>query len=259
MQFINHSEVPRMSKMFHFLALVAAATFTTAVNAEHIVDEHIKAIGGADAIANVKTLKRSGTVAMESPFGAFQGSIEESCDIAGEGGHRLLDVAIFVMESGWSEGKGWQDVPQQGMKDMSEQELAMAKMNASVSILASIKKAYGMEVFGEPADKQFNEKDCIELTATIDKRPLKFYLNKETKLLEGIEIYKGEDSEELMLTNYFEDYKTVDGIQMANKSTTKIAQPPITIVNEFATTEVNGELDKTLFAKPEPAEPTAAE
>ncbi len=246
-----------MSRIFHCLAFIAAATLTTVVNAEHIVDEHIKAVGGADKIAKVKTIHRSGKVSMDSPFGAFQGSVEESCDVAGEGGHRLTDVAIFVMESGWSDKQGWQDVPQQGIRDMTEQELGMAKMNASVDILASIKKAHGLEVFGEPADKQFNDKDCIELTATIQKRPLKFYLNKETKLLEGIEIYKADDSEELMLTNYFEDYKPVDGIQFANKATTKVATPAITIVNEFETTELNGELDTSLFAKPEVGEPAA--
>jgi hypothetical protein len=234
-----------MTRYFHFLALVAATVFANTVSADHIVDEHIKAVGGADALAKVKTLERSGTVALTGPFGEFQGSISEEYDIAGPKGHRVMDLAIFVIESAFTGDEGWQDGPPEGLRDMSKEELGLAKMNGSASLVASIKSEFGMAAFNEPADEKFNEKDCVKLT--VKESPLELYINKETKLLEGIGVAE-------LMTITLEDYKEFDGIQFAQKSTTNVSAQDITIVNEYEETKLNGELDESIFAKPEAIE-----
>lgn len=233
-----------MKRYFHFLALVAATVFANTVSADNIVDEHIKAVGGADALAKVKTLERTGTVALTGPFGAFEGSISEEYDIAGPKGHRVMDLAIFVIESAFTGDEGWQDGPPQGLRDMSEEELGMAKINGSASLVANIKSEFGMAAFNEPADEKFNEKDCVKLT--VKESPLELYINKETKLLEGIVVD--------VVTITMEDYKEFDGIQLAQKSTMNVSEQDITIVTEYEETKLNGELDESVFAKPEAAE-----
>jgi hypothetical protein len=233
-----------MTRYFHFLALVAATVFANTVSADHIVDEHIKAVGGADALAKVKTLERSGTVALTGPFGAFQGSISEEYDIAGSKGHRVMDLAIFVIESAFTGDEGWQDGPPEGLRDMSKEELGLAKMNGSASLVASIKSEFGMAAFNEPADEKFNEKDCVKLT--VKESPLELYINKETKLLEGIVVD--------VVTITLEDYKEFDGIQLAQKSTMNVSAQDITIVTEYEETKLNSELDESVFAKPEAVE-----
>ncbi len=239
-----------MSRVIQCLAFLATATIAASANAENIIDEHIKAVGGADAIAKVKTVERSGNVSLTGPFGAFQGSLTEEFDVAGSKGHRVMDLGIFRIESGWAGDTGWQDVPQQGLKDMSEDELGFAKINGSASVVASIKQQYGLAAFNEPTDEKFNEQDCAKVT--VKETPLELFFNKETKLLEGISVKD-------LTTTTFEDYEEVEGIQFAKKGTTKILQGDITIVNEYEETKLNGELDDTVFAKPEVAEPAAAE
>ncbi len=231
-----------MSRCFQSLAVLATLAFAGAANAENIIDEHIKAVGGADNIAKIKTLQKTGKVRLTGPFGQFEGSISESYDIAGSKGHRLMDLAVFLIESAWTEEGGWQDGPPEGLRDMREDELGMAKMNASADLIAGLKQQYGMAAFEAPKEAKFNDKDCVEIK--IVESPLTLYLNKETKLLEGLKA-----SEALQFV--FDDYKAIDGVQMAHKSTMKVEAQDIEIVNQFEKIEPNAELDETKFAKPE--------
>jgi len=239
-----------MSRNFQYLAVVAMVAFSTTVNAEPIVDQHIKAVGGADKIAKIKTMERSGKVSLTGPFGEFEGTLNEAYDVAGSKGHRVMDLVIFRLESGWTSEEGWQEGPQDGLRDMTEQELGLAKMNGAASIIARIKQEFGIEAFKETGDKKFNDKDCVQLT--VAENPLEFYINKETKLLEGISVPD-------LLEMTFEDYQAIDGVQFAQKVTTDVSARDITVVNEYESTELNGEIDETKFTKPKPvddSEPT---
>ena len=239
-----------MSRYLPCVAILAAFTFTGVASAENIIDEHIKAVGGADNLAKIKTLHKAGKVSLQGPFGQFEGSMEESYDIAGNKGHRLMDLAIFVIESAWTGEEGWQDGPPEGLRDMREDELGMAKMNAAASLVANVKDQFGMAAFKEPKDATFNEKECTEIE--IVDSPLTVYVNKETKLMEGL---KANDQVEIT----FDDYKAVDGVQFAHKMTTVVSEQDIEIVNEFEKIEPNAEIDESLFAKPELAEDTAGD
>ena len=57
-----------MLKSMTILTLVLTLILSSAARAEDIVDAHIKAIGGAEAIAKIKTVKRTGTI-VEVPVG----------------------------------------------------------------------------------------------------------------------------------------------------------------------------------------------
>ncbi len=240
-----------MSRCFQYLAVLATFAFAGVATAENIIDEHIKAVGGADNIAKIKTLQKSGKVSLTGPFGQFEGSISESYDLAGSKGHRLMDLAIFVIESAWTGEEGWQDGPPEGLRDMRDEELGMAKMNASADLVASVKQEFGMAAFQEPTDVKFNDKDCVEVKIT--DSPLTVYINKETKLLEGL---SAADAVKFV----FDEYKAIDGVQFAHKATMLVEAQNIEIVNTFEKIEPNAKLDETLYAKPEGAEePAAAE
>ena len=48
----------------------------------------------------------------------------------------------------------------------------------------------------------------------------------------------------------FDNYKDVDGVQFANKSSVEVSAQGITITYEYETTELNGEIDATKFDTP---------
>ena len=242
-----------MSRYFHCLAFLATVTISTIANAEPIFDQHIKAVGGADKIATIKTIQRSGTVSLVSLLGTLDGSLSEAYDVAGSKGHRIMDLFIFRIESGWIGDEGWQNGPFEGLRNMDEGELAMAKLDGGASILSNIKKTHGMAAFKEPADKSFNGKDCVLLAISVQEARLEFYIDKDTKLLEGMQIYDTGGPETLKVAITFENYKAVDGIQFAQKVTTDVPEQEVTIVKIFNATELNDNLDDTKFAKPEPA------
>jgi hypothetical protein len=239
---IHMKRVISMPRLLQCFAFLATAIMATTVAADNIIDEHLKAVGGAENLAKIKTIQREGKVSLTGPFGAFEGALSEAYDLADSKGHRLMDLAIFRIESAWTGDAGWQDGPPNGIRDMNAEELAMAKMNGAASLVAALAKEHGAEGFEAPTDETFNEQECAYVK--VKESPLALYINKETKLLEGLSV-------DGKVTITFDDYQEIDGVQFAKKATTNIAEPPITLVNEYEETKLNEELDESIFAKPE--------
>jgi len=217
----------------------------TVVNAEHIVDAHINAIGGTDNIAKIKTIHRIADVAVDSPFGEFDGPVTENFDIAGNRGSRLIDIGITLIVSGWVGDTGWQTVPQQGIKDMENLQLTMAGINGSASPVATAKAKFGIDGFSEPVEGDFNEKPCIR-TSVLDG-VLTFCINKETKLLEGMEV-KGDAGRSAIIT--FDDFTESEGVLFAGKMTTNQPERRTKLTITYSETTVNGDLDEDSFKRP---------
>lgn len=219
------------------------------ITAKQIVDEHIEAVGGMDAIKKIKTLKRGGSASVEGEFGNFQGTFSEVYDLAGDRGHRMMDLIVFQQETGWADGKGWQQSPIEGLKDMSEEEMQMTKVYSAPSLVAAIIDALGMEAFDKAEEAEFNETETVKLTMV--DNPIEIYVNKESKLIEGIAV--GEEVKMMMA-----DYQDAEGVKLPSKVTMEVGGGRIKVVNEYEETEVNAEVDDTKFAKPEVAEPAPA-
>lgn len=233
---------------FVFLFAPAASVTAAELDAEQIVKEHIEAIGGMDALKNLKTMTRSGSAAVEGEFGNFQGTFTEIYDLAGSRGYQMMDLIVFQRETGWAEGKGWQQSPIEGLKDLSEEEMKMTMVQSAPSLIAAIKEQQGPEAFASAEESEFNESAAIKLA--VAETPLHIYLDKESKLIAGITV-----GEEVSIT--MEEYQETEGVKLPSKVTMEVGGGRIKIANTYEETEVNQEVDETKFAKPEV--PEAAE
>lgn len=226
-------------------AVAAAANLRkiTAVEAKDIMEAHIKAVGGSDAIAKIKTIRRAGNISGEGSFGAFSGTVEEIFDLSNDRGYTSMSLPGYVRKTGWSGNSGWVSDPQAGVSDMPAEELLQAKSNSGPSPLAAIYAKQGAGAFKEAGEGEFNGKKCTVVKAEVEGSPTIFYINQKTKLLAGMSIPgNGEMT--------FENHKAVNGVQFAGKSTVKNAAQSITTITEYNTTEVNGEIDTTKFKRP---------
>ena len=102
------------------------------------VDEHIEAVGGASALAALKSMERSARASVMTPAGTFQGSYREVYDLVGDRGATNLRSEFFVVRNGWSGDAGWRDHSLEGFSEMEPGALGLAKMSASPSLIASV-------------------------------------------------------------------------------------------------------------------------
>jgi len=235
-----------------FVLVVAHAGLAAAeeLSVEQVANDHIAAVGGMDAIKNIKTMSRAGSAAVEGEFGNFQGTFTEIYDLAGERGYQMMDLIVFQRETGWADGKGWQQSPIEGLKDLSEEEMKMTAVQSAPSLIAAIKAEQGVEAFADAEEAEFNETETIKLTMA--DNPLEIYVNKESKLIEGIAV--GEEVEITM-----GGYEETEGVKLPGEVTMVVGGGRIKIVNTYEETEFNKEVDESKFAKPEVPEPAGAE
>jgi len=230
--------------MSHHRLCLAALTISlipTNLHAEHIVDANIEASGGAVNIAKIKTIQREGEVEVDSPFGQFGGVQSEYLDVAGSRGCRVTDIGVALIEAGCDAKSGWQTVPQQGVVDMTDVQLLAASISGSASPLARAKAKFGLDGFSVPVDEEFNETACVQ--TSVADGTLKFYINKETKLLEGMEVMAAG-----VVT--FGEYSESEGVQLPGKMTTNQPERQVKVVITYTETTLNGELDEGVFANP---------
>ena len=213
-----------------------------AAKAEDIVDAHIKSVGGAGAIAKIKTIHRKATVSIMGSFGQSGGTGEQILDLSQDGCYQSMDLVGYFRRLGWSGDSGWVSDTQNGVKDLKGEELTGTKILYSPTPLAAVHAKMGSAALVTSSEKDFRGKKCVVVTVT--GLPLiEFYVNQKTKLLDGMSLQGG-------IEMTYEKYKAVDGVQFAGKSTMKIAEPATTMIFEYTTTEVNGKVDATKFRKP---------
>ena len=85
------------------IGLVLAATvFATArgASAGDIVGDHIRAIGWEEALANIKTVKRSASLELGGVFGQLVGDYSEAI-VVGKKAYTKSDFGIAVEVTGW--------------------------------------------------------------------------------------------------------------------------------------------------------------
>lgn len=219
------------------LALVLAST----AHAEGIVDAHIKALGGSEAIAGVRTIRRTGTVSGDVNGAPLAGTMEEIRLSASEG-YQAFDLVGYTRMTAWNGETGWVSDTMAGIVDMPTPQVTQARLTGPLSVLAAVQAAGNAGALTEAGEKSVNGVPCT--VVRIATAPgWEFCVNTQTKLLEGI---SGSDG--FLLT--FADYRVTNGVQFPGKSTTKLPAQNLTVVVQFTATDVNGEVDAAKLARP---------
>ncbi len=148
-----------MSRSVIVAALAITLVFATALQAEGIVEAHIKAVGGTAAIAKIKTIHRTGTLSGTSGFGPLSGTVEEIIDLSNDQGYSSMNLTGYSRKTGWSGGSGWVSDTQAGLTDTPAEEASFAKFNNGLA-LAAIHAQQGAGALQEGDEKEFNGKKC---------------------------------------------------------------------------------------------------
>ena len=211
------------------------------LNKAEIIDAHIKAVGGLEAIKKIKSIVRVSEVISKSAAGEAIGTTTEVFDLAGDRGRVDLDLKDFKEAKGWRGQQGWRVNTEAPLRASTPDEVGVDKITSPVSIVQAISGAFGTEAFELVGNVQFDGKPCIKLT--IVDNPLIVYLDAATKLIAGFEI-------EQFMVIYLGDYKEVEGIQMAYYSKADIIVLQTSFVSNVKQVNVNVEITDEQLAKP---------
>lgn len=269
------------------LAMFAAGSLAGAATLEEVLEKHVKALGGRDAIAKIASIQREADVAVEGQFGPMEGLMELK-SVPGKKAWQSLDLGVFFRTSGWDGGdKGWEDNAMEGLKDVEGDALGMLRGQSQVSPLVA--PAEGVELTlledakteplptlaelavpppapGSPEEAAAavegpSEKavDCHVLEmGPAGGSKAKVFVRKDDGMVFQIRSTQESDQFGVMeMVIEYPEFEEFEGVKLP-KVMIMATGEMFTMEATFTKTTVNGELDESVFKMPEPPAPPAS-
>jgi zinc protease len=210
------------------------------VNAKELLDMYIKAIGGSEKLAAVKTVDQTYSLemmGMELTSRSVQSEGKFFMNMSAPGMNIMTQR--FDGEKGKVEqmGQAPMEIEEEDLVSMREQSMLFPERNYSSD-------GYTAEVTGM---EEVNGKACYKLSVTKPSgTKTTEYYDKATHL-KVKEIQVSEAGGQTATTSFdFDDYKVVDGISIPH-TITMSGPMPTPIVMKATVIKVNGEVDPSLF------------
>lgn len=235
------------------LALVpTAAGLARVQTADEIVEKHLAALGGRQALAKLTSRRATGTVSISTPGGDLTGPIELSYKAPNKSrAYMQLDLSAvgvadkMTIEQKFDGTAGWMLNSMQGDTAITGNQLENMKNNSFPSSLLTYKES-GIKVEVLPRE-QIAGKDVIVLTATPKTgSATKLYLDASTYLVvRSVAKLESPEMGTVEQTSDLSDYRTVDGVKMAFMIVN--TNPVQTLTIKIDKVEHNVPLDDALF------------
>ena len=235
-------------------ALTGVVASGQALTADQIVEKHLTALGGRDALGKVSSRRATGTVTVATPMGPLSGSLEMVAktpnkmradiriDVTAVGGPgEMIITEMFDGTTGWSMNSMVGDTP------MSDDQLAGARNNFFPSPLLKYKEL-GLTPTVE-ATQQVNGKAAHVVLFTPKTGPAErmffdadtFLIVRTTSSLTLPQVGKTD------VVSEPSDYRAVDGVKVPFKLVQAAGEQSITFT--FEKVETNVTIDDARFVK----------
>lgn len=199
---------------------------SSSISKEKVIDNYIKAIGGRDAINNVKTLKIEGTLTLSVQGQSFSGNVVQEY-VFPDKMHSLSKTPFFANEIWINKtlNKGWTKAGEE-LVELTGEQLAEAEESTKFELFEVInlldKKDHKVDVKGE--------KDGMIMLKVVDPQQNEavYFFNKTTGLLDKIEATEATEQGPMDISIEFKEYEDFKGIKLPLKQ--------ITITPMFTTT-----------------------
>jgi hypothetical protein len=241
--------------VFSFVAATVTTSLASAQTADEIVEKHLAAMGGRDALGKITSRRSTGTITIATPGGELSGPCE--IDVKAPNKNRAymeLDLTPLgvpqkmVVEQKFDGVTGWGLNSVQGDTEIAGDQLQNMRNNTFPSSLLNYKAA-GTKLEVLPAEKA-GDRTLIVLQATPKQGPaVRLYLDSQTYLLVRTyaKYYSAVLGTDVEQTGELSDYRTVDGVKVPFHIVNSNAQQTGTIV--LTKVEHNVPFDDTVFGK----------
>ncbi len=240
-----------MKKLLLFFTgalLVAAPALSQDV--DDIIKKHIEALGGAEKLAGIKTIKISGnmTMAMMGLEGQISRTVMRPNMVRME-----IDVMGQTIVQAFDGEEAWQIMPFMGNPNpdkMPEEQAKLMTRDADLDgpLVDYKKKGHKVELLGED-DFEGTKVYKLKVMLKNGAEYLTFIDAEHHLELKQITKVKSQQGGEVEATAVFGDFKPVNGVMMPHAIT--LTDPMNgSIEVTFSNVEVNGEVDESKFKKP---------
>ncbi len=210
--------------------------------ADQLIDNYIRALGGAAAIENITSREEHGTTTLGGQairFEVFNRNPDKQAVIR----HMPSGDSTTVFDG----HEGWSSVPGRPVRDMHGADLDAAQMDADLHFPLHIKQVFA-ELRVEYPEK-IGDREAYVVSGARDGQPLvKFYFDERSGLLERVVRYAPSPLGLVPTRIDFADYRNVDGVESPFRRT--VAQPGESSTFQVEQVRQNVPIDDAEFAKP---------
>lgn len=241
----------RNYKCFNLLIIMLVVVFAGKAysqSADEIVAKHITAMGGADKLSKLKSLKISANMEvmnMEMPV---------TTTIVQDKGFRTETTAQgMTIVQALNGNTGWMINPMTGQDKATALPEEMVKSMISQTDLTGLYnyKAKGYTLSMEGEEDVAGAKTYKVIVTLKNGVKQENYISKDTFYILKIVATVPVNGQEIKTESVQSDFKQVDGITFPFSSeVTTTAMPGMSMVNKIASVEVNPKVDESIFAMP---------
>ncbi len=249
MRFINRS-------VASLLCGLCLAVTSGAQTADEIIEKHISALGGRQALSKLRSRVMTGTVTVASPGGDIQGSIEIYSKAPNKTRTLMkLDLKDFgigemLFDQRFDGASGYIIDSINGNRDITGNQLENMRNAVFPTALLNYQEAgISAELAGQEKADDRDVRILILRPRTGSES--RHYLDAATYLLHKMVIKIDlPQMGEVEQVSEFSDYREVDAVRIPYGM--KITNPAQTLTIRFTGVEHNKDLDDTMFARPGP-------
>jgi len=238
--------------------ILGLAEIASAQTADEVVEKHLTAMGGREALGKLTSRTMVGTIAVSTPQGDISGPFEAYAKAPNKSRTYIkLDLSSFgqgevVVDQRFDGTTGYMINTVQGNSEITGNQLENMRNGVFPSPLLKYKEA-GMKIEVLPKEK-FGDKDAIVLLITPKAgSAARQFLDAESylpiKMVMKIDI--PQMGGEIEQTTEFSDFREVDGVKIPFQM--KITNPAQTLIIKANKVGHNAVIENSNFVKP-PAE-----
>ena len=215
---------------------------------DEIIEASLEAAGGREAMARITSVRQTGTFIMSTDYGDLAGDTERVI-IPNQKFYQSLDSDLFQQTQAWNGTSGWQSDSMQGMTDLEGQQ---------AEILVAQTVLHVFLPYNTPGAPEYRKLDDSEVggrphhVVGLSTETLEFevFVDAETKLVSHVSFEADvPPAGAITITAKSSGYEEHGGVMLATLTSLDIPGA-VTIDTTFTTTELNMEVDQSIFEKP---------
>lgn len=248
-----------MKKMLRFVAMTAVlasqSAFALAQTADEVIEKHLAAIGGREALGKAKSRIVSGSITLSTPGGEVSGTIESYAKAPNKSRAVIkVDLSSFgagllTVDQRFDGTAGYIIDSMNGDRDITGGQLDVMRSGFFPTPFLKYKEnGAKVELTGK---EKVGSRDAHVLQVTLATGPtLKHFIDAEdfTLLKTVATLNVPQLGGNVEQTSEFSDYRDVDGIKIPHTSRT--SNPAQTFTITVTKVEHNKDIDDKSFSKP---------
>lgn len=220
-----------------------AAMETVNMSADDLMSRHIKAVGGADAIKDLKSLAVNAQVELSAGPQSIKGTAVTRHKMPGKMTSNL-DLPVMKQQRWVTGNKAWESANGAPAAELTGQELEDAMYNSYVVPLASVKDmGYSFHIEGKQGDNYL-----LKATSPLGNDKT-FYIDANTMLVNKVEYLAESPQGTMPVVEEYSGYTSVAGVKLPQNI--MITMGPGITIRTTNTFEANPTLDDKDFLPPQ--------